>query len=87
MLNFFLMIGFSLYLAAYGFMALFKREWLDMVMAMITRNERKSHDTSEPSVATRSLAVVSLALGIIGLIMSVVTLVIFIQAQNGVIDV
>ncbi|MEL6403133.1 MAG: hypothetical protein AAFV98_08170 [Chloroflexota bacterium] len=87
MLNFFVMIGFSLYLTAYGFLALFKRDWLDTLIAMIMRRERKSHEPSEPTMAMRGLALVSLVLGVVGVVMAIATLVIFLQAQNGVIDV
>ncbi len=92
MLTFILMIGFSLYLAAYGFVALFKQEWLMKVRAFSARIEGKGdlkHEDLIESVgqARKIMAVLALIFGIIGFIMSVMVLVIAVQASSGAIAV
>jgi|GEM_PF-4521736 len=88
MLQFLIMIGFSLYLAAYGFVALFKQEWLMKVRAFSARVEGKGdikHDdlTNNIGMARRVMAVLALLLGVAGLVMSVIMMVVYFQAQSG----
>lgn len=87
MLQFVLMIGFSLYLTAYGAIALFRREWIVRLGNMVSRSEETLKGSAKVSGATRILAIASLVLGVIGLIVSSITLYYFIRAQNGVINV
>lgn len=91
MLSFILMIAFSLYLAGYGFIALFKKDWLLKIRAMSARLEGKNLKNEEliadGSTARTAMAIIALVLGIIGLVMSVMTIVVFMQAQSGVISV
>ena len=92
MLTFILMIAFSLYLAGYGFVALFKQEWLMKVRALSARIEGKGdlkHEDLNASVgmARKIMAILSLIFGVIGLAMSVMVLIIAIQASSGTISV
>jgi len=92
MFTFILMIGFSIYLAAYGFVALFKQEWLMKVRAFSARIEGKGdlkHEDLIESVgqARKIMAVLALVFGVIGVIMSIMVLVIAIQASSGTIAV
>ena len=80
MWNFLLMIAFSLYLMGYGYIALFKREWL----AKLTGSNPKNDQTSANFLqARRILAWTSLVLGGLGLVMTIVTMVLIYQSQNG----
>ncbi|MGB7338921.1 MAG: hypothetical protein WBC91_08525 [Phototrophicaceae bacterium] len=91
MLSFLLMIAFSLYLTGYGFIALFKKEWLLKIRAMSARLEGKNLKNedliTDGSTARTIMAVLALTLGIIGVIVSIMTVVVFMQAQGGTISV
>lgn len=88
MLQIMIMVGFSLYLASYGFVALFKQEWLTKLRAFSARVEGKSDIENSDlmnniGIARRVMAVLALVLGIAGLVMSIIMLVLYIQAQGG----
>ncbi|MGJ3237751.1 MAG: hypothetical protein ACFE0Q_03495 [Anaerolineae bacterium] len=88
MFSFIIMMAFSLYLAGYGYIALFKQEWLMNVRAFSAKVEGKGelkHEDLTETVgqARRIMAVISLMLGVIGLVLSVMMIVLYIQAQNG----
>ncbi len=91
MLSFLLMIAFSLYLTGYGFIALFKKEWLLKIRAMSARLEGKNLKNedliTDGSTARTIMAVLALTLGIIGVIVSIMAVVVFMQAQGGTISV
>lgn len=80
MWNFLLMIAFSLYLIGYGYIALFKREWLAKLSGSTQKNDQSSANFSQ---ARSILAWTSLVFGGIGLVMTIVTMVIVFQSQNG----
>lgn len=92
MLTYIFMIAFSLYLTAYGFIALFKQEWLMKIRAFSARIEGKGdvkHEDLQNNVgaARKMMAAASLVLGLIGVVLSVMMLIIAIQAQSGVVSV
>lgn len=89
MLSFILMILFSLYLAGYGFMALFKQEWLTKLAAFATggKIKREDYNQSGSNKGRFILGVMSFALGLIGLGVSVVALVLYVASLSGPIDV
>lgn len=76
------MFVFSLYLIAYGLIALFKKEWiwkLREFSAWIEGKEKLKRDTEHTARIDRmgnQLAVVSLLLGVTGFVMNVMLLVI-----------
>lgn len=92
MLTFIFMIAFSLYLGGYGFIALFKPEWLMKIRSLSAKIEGKGdlkHEDIQANVgqARKIMAIASLIFGLIGLIISIATMVIYIQAQSGTISV
>ncbi|MEM9951765.1 MAG: hypothetical protein AAFV93_05540 [Chloroflexota bacterium] len=92
MTSFLFMFGFSLYLAGYGFIALFKKEWLLKIRAFSARLEGKGNIKSDELIndgntARDAMAVIALAFGVIGIVLSIAFFVIYVQAQSGVVNV
>ena len=92
MTSFLLMLGFSLYLAGYGFIALFRKEWLLKIRAFSARLEGKGNIKNEELIddgnsARNMMAIAALVLGVLGVILSIAFFVIYVQAQSGVVSV
>lgn len=87
MFSFILMILFSVYLASYGYIALFKKEWLFKLNAYVTGDKYKRHDQASSNRMRTILATAALILGVIGLVMSVIILGIYMISLNGAIEI
>lgn len=93
MSGFILMIGFSLLSMAYGFVALFKKDWLWKLRGFSASVEGKGgKKRDEDSIAQMNrmgnvMGIIALILGAIGFFMSIATLYIYLQTQAGVIAV
>lgn len=92
MFSFILMIGFSISLMSYGFIALFKSEWLMKLRSFSAQIEGKSeqkHDNVNENLATarKIMAIFALVLGTIGLIVTLATIFVYLQAQSGIISI
>jgi hypothetical protein len=89
MLSFILMIGFSVYLMAYGFIALFKKDFLWKLRGFSAKIEGKSGEKrDEVTVAKMNrmgniMGTLALILGAIGFLLSLAAMVIYMQAQAG----
>ena len=93
MLSFILMIGFSIYLMAYGFIALFKRDLLWKIRNFSARVEGKGSEKRDAenmenlNRMSKIMGTLALVLGAVGFIMSLAVMFIYLQAQGGVIEV
>lgn len=92
MFSIILMIIFSGCVASYGYIGLFKQEWLMNLRSMSAKVEGKDgfkHDELSPNItqARKIMAIAALVLGILGILVSVATLFVFFQAQAGPISV
>ena len=92
MLSFVLMIGFSLYLMAYGFIALFKKDWIWKLRSVSARVEGKTNSKRDEESASRMnqignvLGTIALVAGIIALALSLASIMLFFQADAGLIE-
>jgi hypothetical protein len=87
MLSFILMFLFSIWLIAYGLIALFKKDWIWKIRSFSAGLEGKG-DLKRDEVHTEkinrmgnTMAIISLVLGIIGFVMNIATLIIFLNPQ------
>lgn len=87
MFSFILMFSFSIILMAYGFVALFKRDWIWKVRVFSARLEGKG-DLKRDEISSARInrmvnvmAVAALILGIISFVMNVATLVIYLTPE------
>lgn len=92
MSSFLFMLGFSLYLAGYGFIALFKKDWLLKIRAFSARLEGKGNIKNEDLIndsntARDAMAMAALASGVIGILLSIGYLYVFVVAQADVVNV
>lgn len=93
MLGYILMIGFSVYLMAYGFIALFKKDLLWKIRGFSAKIEGKSGEKRDEETTAKMnrmgniMGGLALILGALGFILSVATMVIYMQAQAGAIAV
>ena len=93
MASFILMIVISLGSMTYGFVALFKKDWLWKLRGFSASVEGKSgQKRDEESIAQMNrmgnlMGIIALILGAIGFFMSIATLYIYMQTQAGVIAV
>jgi hypothetical protein len=93
MLSFILMLGFSVYLMAYGFIALFKKDFLWKLRSFSAKVEGKSGEKrDEATVANMNrmgnmMGIAALVLGAIGFVLALAAMVIYMQSQAGAIAV
>lgn len=75
MLQFIIMISLSLLLIAYGFIALFKKDWIWKVREFSARLEGKGHlkreGTSTVDILGNMMGILAILLGLLGLITNV----------------
>jgi hypothetical protein len=92
MLSFIVMIGFSVYLMAYGFIALFKKDLLWKIRGFSAKIEGKAGEKRDEETTANLnrmgniMGTLALILGIVGFIVSLAAIVIYMQAQAGPID-
>lgn len=85
MFNFILMFFFSIWLIAYGYIALFKKEWIWKLRSFSARLEGKDglkRDDEHIAKINRMgnlMAILSLILGLIGFVMNLITLIIYLN--------
>lgn len=89
MLSFLVMIGLSLSLTGYGYVALFKKEWLMKLRAFSAQVEGKEKNelTNTLSQARKIMAILALVLGVVGLIITIASIFVYFQVQSGAVSI
>lgn len=89
MFSFVLMFFFSIWLIAYGLIALFKKDWIWKLRSFSAGLEGKSNLKRDEAHTERinrmgnMMAIIALILGIIGFAMNLITLMIYLNPEIG----
>lgn len=75
-------MAFSLYLIGYGFIALFKKEWIQKLRSASSQTEGREKLKNDDSLRKNWLAILSLVFGFISLLMNIAMIVLMNRAAE-----